>query len=227
MKSKVTLLIIVVALINTLIIKAQEVKINTNFVIESDGTPRLDGAATVFDDLMVYPDATTKGQTVAPVWTKFTSNGGSQGVFLWAFDAFTEQELYFTVQLPHKYKVGTVLYPHVHWTTLIGTPSGTDVVWGFEYNIVKIGGTFSSTTTITTTNSVISAIGTPTTARQHLISAFPDISGTNIDISSVIMCRLYRKAGDSNDTFGNQVFLLGFDFHYEIDTEGSRSQYTK
>jgi len=210
---------------------AQEVKINNNFVIESDGTPRLDGNASVFDDLMVYPDATTKGASNAPTWTKFTSNGGSQGVFLWGFDPLTEQELYFTVQIPHKYKLGTPLYPHVHWTTLTGIPNGSNVVWGLEYNIIKIGEVFSSTTTIITTNSIISSIGTPKSVRQHLISPFPDIAaGTapnDIDISSVIMCRLYRIAGDSRDTFASPVFLLGFDFHYEIDTEGSRTQYTK
>jgi hypothetical protein len=210
---------------------AQEVKINSNFVVEADGTIRNDGAATTWDDLMVYPDATTKGNSNSPVWTRFGNNGNSQGVFLWMFDASTEQELYFCVQIPHSYKLGSTLQPHVHWTTLTGTPSGTNVVWGLEYTIMKIGGLFSTTTTILTANSVITEIGTPSGVGQHLITSFGGIvsgsSPNNIGISTILMCRLFRKAADSNDTFANPVGLLGFDVHYEKDTQGSRTEYLK
>lgn len=210
---------------------AQEVKINSNFAIEADGTFRLNGDATVWDDLMVYPDATTKSGSNSPVWTRFAQNGSSQGVFLWMFDPTTEQELYFTIQIPHSYKLGTSIYPHVHWTTISGTPTGTNVTWGFEYTMIKIGGTFNSSTTLITSNTVIPPIGTPTGTRQHLITAFGAIAGgttpNDIDVSTVLVCRLYRKAGDSNDTFSSAVGLLGFDIHYEKDTEGSRTQYEK
>lgn len=195
--------------------------------IEPDGTLVMKGQSTVFNDLMVYPDATTKGGSNAPVWTKFMNNGaGSQGVFLWMFDPSTEQEVYFTIQIPHSYKVGTSIYPHVHWTTTSGTPSGTNVVWGLEYTVMKIGGNFGNTTLITS-NTVISPIGTPTGTSQHLITAFPAIPGTGIEISTILVCRLYRKAADANDTFVNSVGLLGFDIHYESDTQGSHTEYTK
>lgn len=137
---------------------SQEVKINSNFIVEADGTLRMENGATTWDDIMVYPDATRKGGSYQPTWTKFGSNGASQGVFLWLFDASTEQELYFTVQIPHGYKVGSTLQPHVHWTTTAGTPSGSNVVWGLEYTIMKIGGRFNTTTTLLTTSSIIPSI---------------------------------------------------------------------
>jgi len=199
---------------------------------EADGTLVLEGAATVWDDFLVNPDATSRGGSKTPVWggtsgNEFKDNGsGSQGVFLWMFSALQEQEVYFTVQLPHKYKVGTDLYPHVHWTTATGTPSRTNVVWGLEYTVIKIGSHFPNTT-ISTGNSIIGGIPTITGTGQHLITSLPVISGTAIDISTVIVCRLYRATGDSNDTFANEVGLLSMDFHYQIDTEGSRSEYTK
>jgi len=212
---------------------AQEVKINSNLAIEADGTLRMDGAATVWDDLMVYPDATNRGNSKAPAWGGQSENafkknlaGTSQGVFLWMFSPTTEQELYFTVQIPHSYKVGTDIYPHVHWTTATGTPSGTDVVWGLEYSIVTIGSNFPNTSTLTA-NSVIASIGTPSGTGQHLITAFSPISGTNLTISTVLICRVYRAATDGNDTFANETGILGIDFHYERDTEGSRTQYVK
>ncbi len=198
--------------------------------IEPDGTLVMKGQSTVFNDLMVFPDATSKGSSNQPTWQSFKNNGespkSSQGVFLWMFSPTEEQEVYFTIQIPHSYKVGTSIYPHVHWTTTTGTPSGTDVVWGLEYTVMKIGGNFGNTTLITS-NTVITPIGKPTKTSQHLITAFPTISGDGIEISTILVCRLYRYVADANDTFGNSVGLLGFDIHYESDTQGSHTEYTK
>jgi hypothetical protein len=210
------------------------VKLNTNLVAEADGTLRFDGAATVFDDIMVFPDATSRGGTHPPVWggegtaTAFKKNTGgtSQGVFLWMFSATTEQELYFTVQIPHSYKVGSDIFPHIHWTTATGTPSGTDVVWGLEYSAIAIGGSFPVTATLTA-NSVLAGIGTPTGTGQHLITSLGTISGTNFGISTVLVCRVYRAAANSSDVFANETGLLGIDFHFEKDTEGSRTEFSK
>jgi hypothetical protein len=203
-----------------------------NTTIEADGTMKFNGNATVWNDLNVYPDATSRGSSNPPTWgggssTYFKNDGASsQGVFLWMFSSSTEQELYFTIQIPHPYKVGTTLYPHVHWTTKTGTPSGTNVVWGFEYTVVAIGGVFGNTTTITG-NTVIASIGTPSGTGQHLITSLGTISGTGIGISTILVCRVFRKTADANDTFGNEVGFLGFDIHYEADTSGSRQEFIK
>ncbi|HRZ96759.1 MAG TPA: hypothetical protein P5084_04325 [Paludibacter sp.] len=228
MKIKITLFFIAVCAFWG--VQAQSVKINNNLTIESDGTIVTDGAATTWDDLMVYPDATTRSGSNPPTWSgKFAGNGTSQGVYLWIFDKSQEQEVYFTIQIPHSYKLGTTLKPHVHWTTLAITPSN-NVVWGLEYTIMKIGGTFSSTSTILTSNTIISTI-TPTGTKQHLITSLGDIvSGTapnDIDISTVLVCRLFRKAADGLDTFDDPAGLLGFDIHFEKNTDGSRNEYQK
>jgi hypothetical protein len=215
------------------ILKAQEVKVNNNFVVESDGTMRLDGAATVFDDVMIYPDATSRGGSNPPTWggagaNAFKRNAGStsQGVFLWMFSASSEQEVYFTIQIPHGYKVGSDIFPHVHWTTATGTPSGTNVVWGLEYTASAIGGNFPVTNTLTS-NSIIPVIGSPSGTGQHLITSLGAISGTGLGISTVLVCRLFRATSNVSDTFANEVGLLGIDFHIEKDTEGSRSEFSK
>ena len=135
------------------LIRAQEIQIGTpgtNYSkIEADGTLEFDGDATVWDDLMVFPDATSKGSSNPPTMTSYRKNGAgtSQGTFIWMFAAGTEQELYFTVQIPHSYKVGTDLLPHVHWTTTSTTP-GNNVTWSLEYTAVAFGGAFSTTNTI-------------------------------------------------------------------------------
>jgi len=62
------------------------------------------------------------GGSKFPTFTKITDDGsGSQGVFTYEFSASQEQEIYFVAQLPHGYKSGTDLYPHIHWY-----PTNTD-----------------------------------------------------------------------------------------------------
>ncbi|HNY03146.1 MAG TPA: hypothetical protein PKG48_11190, partial [Bacteroidales bacterium] len=196
---------------------------NTTF--EPDGTMVFNGDATVWDDIMVFPDGTGKGGSNPPTWTKFLDNGfGSQGVFLWMFSATAENEVYFTVQIPHSYKVGTAIYPHVHWTTTTATPSGTNVVWGLEYSWAVISGSYPNTSTLTA-NTLIPG-QTPSDTHQHLITPLGTVTGS-MGISTVLCCRLYRAATNAGDTFNGTVGLLGVDFHFQKDTEGSRSEYQK
>jgi len=208
---------------------AGEVKLNTNLVVEADGTVRSDGAATVWNDLNVFPDATTKSGSNPPVMTKFKDNGSaSQGVFLNAFSASIEQELYFTIQLPHGYKEGTAMYPHVHWTPMATTGSASYVVvWGFEYTIMKHTGTFGNTT-IVTGSAPVNLASTPTGIGFHTITAFSPIAASAENkISTIMVCRLFRKAADAADVYDGLAGLLGFDIHYESDMAGSRTDLEK
>lgn len=198
-----------------------------NTTVEADGTLKYSGSASVWDDIVVFPDATSRGISNAPTWVSFKNDGaGSHGVYLFMFSPSTEQELFFTLQIPHGYKVGSTLYPHVHWTTSTGTPSGTNVVWGLEYTITNIGGSYGNTNIITS-NTVIPSIGTPSGTGQHLITPLGTISGSGLGISAIFVCRLFRAANNGSDTFGNDVGLLGIDVHYEKDTEGSRLEFIK
>lgn len=228
LRCMVTLISLFISGVSTGILSGQEVQINSNLVIESDGTVRMDNSATVWNDLMVYPDATTKGGSNPPEWsTMFKNDGsGSMGVYLWMFSSLKEEELHFTIQIPHDYKIGSTLYPHVHWTTVTGTPSGNNVVWGLEYTVISVGGVFGQTQ-ILTANSLLSSIGSPTGTGQHLVTEFGPLSGSGLGISSVIVCRLFRATGHAADTFSNDVGLLGFDIHYEQDTQGSRQLWIK
>ncbi len=202
------------------------IKLNTNLGIEPDGTIVATGEATTWDDLTVYPEATSRGGSNSPTAAKFKDNGaGSQGVFLWWFSSGSEQEVYFQVQMPHSYKVGTTLYPHVHWTTASTTPTTTNVVWRLEYTIMSFGGNFGNTTTTTTSTVVGETV--PSGVGQHLISSLGTISGTGIGISTFIICRLYRQVTDPADVFPDAAGLLGFDIHYERDMQGSRTAFEK
>lgn len=195
---------------------------------DTTGFITFNGTTTVWDDLRVEPNIKGTG-TNDPTFTKWFDNGaGSRGVFLYNFtDASTasEKEVFFQVQLPHSWK-GTTIYPHVHWIPLTNA-TGQRPVWGLEYNWADIGQVFGKTTIAYTTGLV------PNDANlvkyKHYISPFAGITPTTNqdEISAILMCRLFRYSGNASDTYTNTCGLLYVDFHYEIDTLGSRTEFTK
>jgi len=205
----------------------QEVKINHNgtdgFAVESDGTPRLDGAATTWNDLRVTLD---KGNSSA----SFSYAIGSSGPQIYWFVDNTLDAMSFTVQLPHDWKQGTTIYPHIHWMP-INNNTGT-VQWFLEYtwqNYVSAAPVaFPAITTVNNTQLVAS-----NSQSKHLITALTadnaGIDGTGKNISSILICRIYRNAvsGNTTDTYGGNAGALFVDFHYEVDGLGSHSEYTK
>ena len=201
-------------------------------MIEGDGSILLEGTATAYTDLVVPLFNSRLGADNQPIWSKMKDNGsGSRGVYTFTFEnqnsSSNEEEVFFSVQLPHNWKEGSTIYPHVHWSPQ-GSNSGS-VVWGLEYTWVNYDATtplsFPSTTIITVTSASV----TSADADKHFITSFNPItpSATQNKISSILMCRFFRKSADASDTYNGNAAVLSFDFHYEIDAVGSHSQFTK
>jgi hypothetical protein len=186
-----------------------------NYVrIEPDGSVFLVGDATMYDDLMVPVLSTVKGTSAPPDDITVLSN-----FILYGFDKAKSEEIFFVVQLPHSYKEGSDIYPHIHWMPT-NTNTGV-VVWKLEYTWVNYQGTYPSSTTIMATDT---ASGT---ANTHQIGKFGSIDGTGMKISSMLICRLYREGGNAADTYNADAAMLEFDFHFEVNSVGSRLHYTK
>jgi len=193
--------------------------------IEQDGSLSLQGDATVFNDLLVPVTSTRRGGTKDPNFNILKNNGsGSQGVFTYWFDDSTEEELYFVVQMPHSWKEGSDIFPHVHWVTKTDL-GAAKVEWALEYTWVNVGDVFGNTVTISAFDPIPPVV--PVTAYKHAITDLPTISSSGYKISSMIMCRVYRNATSVNDTYTSKAGLLQIDFHYETDAMGSRTEYTK
>jgi hypothetical protein len=203
-----------------------------NTYIEADGSLSFEGTATRFDDLTIPVTSTKTGGAKQPGFAQAFDNGsGSQGVYLYWFSGSTEEELFFTVQIPHARKYDTEIFPHVHFVVPSGYSSG-NIVWGLEYNWSNLGDTFTDTNIIyASTNTSI--VGGPLAGDKHLLTSFTG-NGTNggIDgngkiLSSMLVCRVFRAVGHADDTFNGDAGLMQLDFHIEIDAEGSRQLYTK
>lgn len=185
-----------------------------------------------WDDLRVEPVARTTG-TNAPSFEKWFDDaaGTSRGVYLYSFDdaiAVNEKEVFFNMQMPHAWN-GTAIHLHVHW---VGNSNDTSSQprWGLEYVWQNIGNTFTDSTVVYSTSLVPADIDI--VAGRHYISAFDVISPSTYanDISSMLIGRLFRNSSHASDTYdvgGNKCGLLYIDAHYQINSLGSRTEYTK
>lgn len=192
---------------------------------DKDGTILFNKTATVFEDLTI-PVTSTKLQGSKPPTFDIVKNNGNNsfGVFTYWFDYDSDEELFFTVQIPHKRKINSDIYPHIHWTTPTKL-NGKKVKWGMEYTTANIGNYFKNTVFISSSD-ILNVISNDS-AYQHLITELGTISGKNIGISNMFICRVFRDADSEKDTYEEEVGLLQIDFHYEIDAIGSREEYEK
>jgi hypothetical protein len=137
----------------------------------------------------------------------------------YAFDKNQDEEMYFTVQVPHGWAVETELRPHIHWA-----PSDTDtgsVTWKLEYTLAEIDGTFGATSTLDVTQAGDGV------AHKHQYAALAAIDMSGItSVSPTLMCRIYRDVSDGDD-YAADAFLLEIDFHYQNDGWGSDQELSK
>jgi hypothetical protein len=205
-----------------------ELKINENLTIEADGTLRVDGSATTWDDLRVpLSSANKKNSTAVTRGIPYSANETVGTPQIDWFAPTNTDEMYFVAQLPHSWKEGTTIYPHIHWIPSENGAAGPTVPrWGLEYAWLNIGDTFSSYTTIygtTTSTSEVLVLN-----KQYLTPlGSGGIDGLGKRISSMLICRIFRDGDNAADNFAGYAGALEVDFHYEVNTMGSREVFVK
>ena len=181
---------------------------------ESDGTLVLYGEATVWEDLR-FPATAINPAGAVTAMTFDTTNLGFA-----AMNSSSTQSIAIIAQMPHSWKVGSEIHPHIHWE-----PKSTDtgsVLWRLEYKWANING--NEPTDWTTLDVLDPGDGT---AFKHQMVSFANISGTGKTISSILSIKISRVAGDATDTYNGEALLKEFDIHFEIDTLGPRTPGSK
>jgi len=192
--------------------------------VESDGTVEFVGNATVWDDLRIVPGAFDFAGSSDP--TLSTWQPGGVGTTFRIYEFNTNDEVFFTCQIPHTYKLGTDLMAHIHWTPRDRgvIESAKTVAWKLDYSIADINEVFPSSSTLDLTDTCSG------TDDYHEMTSSVTLDGSSLSgVSAMIVCRLYRDGGDTwaNNGAGELPVLLEFDFHYQIDTVGSRQELSK
>jgi len=173
---------------------------------------------TQWDDMRfaataVNPPGLTSDPDFDPV------NGG------YLFDASSTELLFLAAQMPHAWRQGSIIKPHVHWQKT--TSAAGDVYWQLDYKMAPIGEVMDAA--FTTIFSTTTAAGTPDndTANEHLITPLGDIDMAGKELSDMLVMKLSRIGGNGADTFASDCRLLEFDIHYEIDGFGSGREFIK
>jgi hypothetical protein len=129
--------------------------------------------------------------------------------------------------MPHSYRLGSTIDVHVHLNAPTSATANTR--WQFSYNIAEINGTFSAGDVGNYTDLDAVTVANPEDTDKHIYADLGDIPMTNIDtVSAVILWKLARLAdSDGADNDANAWNLLELDFHFQMDTEGSRQETVK
>jgi len=189
---------------------------SSNYVTISDSLGvTLEGDATVWDDIMMPVTSGRLGALSKPDF-----NYDSVTV-QFPFNDSTEI-LYFIAQLPHRYKDGTNIYPHVHWkqTEPTGDASSDTVEFAIQYKWFNIGAAPPSSWSW-------ELIGTPeisyTSGMLHQLTATASgIDGTGKTKSSVLLIKLKRREAKGPLA---DVEVYQMDIHFEVSRLGTSSIY--
>ena len=186
--------------------------------ITNYGEIRFSGSATVWEDLRfpassINPPGGIGGAAVDTVDTPFI------GTLL--FDPASVEICVGQAQMPHGWKEGSYLSPHVHWSP-ISTSTGS-VVWRLSCETANVGEAYNGSYTY------ISEVASYSdgTLNDHILSDFSDLDMTGKTISNMTLWRISRMATSGSDTYPQDARLLEFDIHYQIDSLGSNAEYLK
>lgn len=166
-----------------------------------------------WDDLVAPMDIQV-GSPYAP-----TRSEWMDGMFFPEFTHTTDLAVIGTFHVNHRYKPGTMMYPHFHFSPNDDAESGV-VVLGFRYKLAR---RHDSTGQIKFTTPVelrlefnISANSSGT----HFVAEVPEgfgIPSIHIEPDAMILMETFRRATDPSDTFNGSIWGLTHDIHYECD----------
>lgn len=124
-------------------------------------------------------------------------------------------------QLPHAWKTGSILRPHLHWAKTTDVANG--VVWQMRYRWLQQNATPGAWSS-QVTGTHVWAVGAD---QKHNMDTFGDIDGTGYGISDCLNIQFGRVSDAVGDTYTGDVVLYEFDIHYQIDSTGSAQEFTK
>ena len=169
----------------------------------------------------VWDDMRTPANNAKKVPGKEAKDVVYKGGVILNFESAKDQAIAFNVQLSHAYKLGTDLEFHAHLIYPVADTGNSR--WVFTYSWADIDGTFPTETP------VVEVEASPNVEDYHQMAVMTTtIPGAAIaGVSSMLICSLTREGTDATDTLLQDVYCAEVDFHYQIDTIGSKTRTTK
>lgn len=176
----------------------------------------------VWDDLRITPGSFDRPGGSDPAYVAYTPSGA--GTSTYALEFAVGSIASFFCQLPHGYKTGEDIKCHIHWTPGAKgvAENGKFVGWKLDYTWASIGSAFGAMATLDLSDACDG------TNHKHQMTSDVTLTGTGKGISSMLICNVKRTDTGADDdwvgnTAGNLPLLLEIDFHFPVDTIGSRT----
>lgn len=182
---------------------------------------------TYFDDLQY----SLVGQKMESPSSHITYNTTRTTVrFLKTCD-WNDDWLSMTIQMSHRWKTGTVVYPHLHWQQTAAAMPNFGISWLWETNGALLA---TSWTRVAHTENAYEW----TTGTLNQITKFGSITPPEgAGLSDLLLIQIWRDVANESTLFtgGAEVDVnvqdnadaYSFDIHFEIDSAGSDEEYTK
>lgn len=189
------------------------------------GVTRIDGLGLPrWDDMRIVPGATRLGGGNDPFASTWQPGGAGATYQVYSFN--NADELFFLIQIPHGYILGTDFYAHVHWTPRDrGVTEDTKTVfWKLDVSLAPVNGVMPASTTLDLTDTCDGV------NHKHLKTPSVELDGSSLQgVSGMIIGRVYRDAGDTwaGNIAAQAPALLEIDFHYQSDDLGSLLKFIK
>ena len=188
--------------------------------IESDGTIKMEGQATVWDDIQHV----LIGQKLYSTSGKIDYDWDENAIKFQSGGSITNlaDRLAFSIQYPHAAKTNGDFRLHIHWEQ-DDSYANKPIQFTIKYRVQSNGSakTDSWQTAIvecSDTNNVFK-YGSGT---LNQITKLVNVDMTGASISAVVDVIIARTDSSTGDILGKFI-----DFHYEKTTLGSRTEYTK
>lgn len=125
--------------------------------------------------------------------------------------------VYITVQMPHMWKEGSSINPHVH----VIQNANQQAVFKMDYKWYNIGDAVPAGWTTHIMNQY--AVPYTSGSLSQIIEASTMISGTGKTISSILKIKLYRD----DNVYTGDILADQFDIHIQKDSFGSETEFDK
>lgn len=162
----------------------------------------------------------TRGGPASPGVSQFIG-----GIYLLEFSDSDTLEAFANVHIPHAYRPGSMMYPHIHFSTTSNL-AGT-VRWGVEWTFARRHDSTGQITFPATSTIYIDFPIPANSANVHFVAEPAEglgIPGTHIEVDGMVMTRVFREAGHTNDTFAASVWAITADMHIEVDRHATPSR---
>lgn len=186
--------------------------------LEADGTLKMVGDATVFEDLQ-FPISNAKVPAAnAPTWETFTPNTNEYG---FAVDDFIDTQ---ANEALHSWKLGSTGDVHLHITTKAANSTGAD---RFAKFTVVVAYCDTSETWQETSFTAELTIPDGTGALEMFYLDMGDLTLTNYVLEAEVRCRVTRIDATGGTEYSGNIFITQVGIHLENDTVGSRAENSK